>query len=483
MFSFFRSKKAEHAEVPLLLHNTMTGEAEVFVPRAKTVTLYTCGPTVYDFVHIGNLRSFVFADILKRTLQYNGYEVKHTMNLTDFGHLTDDADAGEDKMMIALKRAEKPITIENMLKVAEPFIEAFQSDMDELRNLVPTQYTRASDYVRAQITLVRTLVEKGYTYETSDGIYFDISRFPRYGALGKIDLDALKEGARVEANPEKKHPADFALWKKGELGWESPWGKGFPGWHIECTAMAFATLGKQVDIHTGGEDLQYTHHNGEIAQAEAATSRTPYVRYWMHNAFITIDATKVSKSLGNTVTLRQLKDRGFPALAYRYWLLSGHYRSTMNFTFEALTGARQALFRLRRFVIEEWKDADGQMLESYRARFHTAINDDLDTPKALAILWELTKDSSFSSADKAATAKHFDTVLGLGLADTQDSGSRSLGVIAVGDLPEDVQMLISEREQARAKKDWDAADTLREAINLKGYLVEDSAKGPRVTRA
>ncbi len=469
---------------PLVLFNTLPAKTEVFSPRSqKEVTLYTCGPTVYDYPHIGNMRAFVFADILKRTLIFNGYAVNHTMNLTDFGHLTDDADQGEDKVMIALRRAGKKPTLKNMRTVVEPFIEAFKADMEALNAITPKKYTRASDYIREQITLIRTLVEKGYTYETSDGIYFDTARFPAYGKLGNIDLSKLKEGARVEANPEKRHPADFAVWKKGELGWESPWGHGFPGWHIECTAMAFATLGKQIDVHTGGIDHISTHHNGEIAQAEAATGRAPYVRYWMHCAFITIDGTKISKSLGNGITLSQLRDRGYSPLAYRYWLLGGHYRSPMNFTFEALTGARQALFRLRRFLIEECAEADGSVLAGYSERFHALINDDLDMPKALALAWDLVKDDAVSPGDKAATLKKFDEVFGLGLAEAPDTETQSLGVIEITDLPEEVQALLAEREKARKQKDWEGADALRQAINLKGYLVEDTARGPRVTRA
>jgi cysteinyl-tRNA synthetase len=490
MFDFFRffSKRALPAVAPefrpLSLFNTMSGSAEVFVPyNPKAVTMYTCGPTVYDYAHIGNLRSYIFADTLKRVLAYNGYTVKHTMNLTDFGHLTDDADAGEDKMMIALKRSGKKISIKNMLAVADTYIDAFKEDLTALHVVPPTKYTRASDYVREQIMLVRTLVEKGYTYETSDGIYFDVSRFPRYGRLGNIDLEKLKEGARVEANPEKKHPADFALWKKGELGWESAWGNGFPGWHIECTAMAFATLGKQLDIHTGGIDHIATHHNGEIAQAEAATGKTPYVHYWMHNAFISVDATKISKSLGNSITLRQVRDRGYPPLAYRYWLLTGHYRSPMNFTFEALGGARQALFRLRRFIVEECKNATGTVIEEYRTTFHKAINDDLDTPRALALAWELTKDETYSLGDRAETLRHFDAILGLGLSDPIDDQETSLGVIEISDLPEEVQELLSKRELARKQKKWGEADSFRSAINLKGYLVEDTPHGVRVTKA
>lgn len=478
--------ESPYPSLPLSLSNTMSGRVEIFAAHnPPKVTLYTCGPTVYDNIHIGNLRAFVFADILKRTLLYNNFTVNHTMNLTDFGHLTDDADAGEDKMMRALKHSGKQLTLKNMRAVADVYSDAFMRDMEDIHNLAPTQYTKASDYVQEQIALIRTLVEKGYTYTTSDGIYFDVSRFPKYGALGNINLATLKEGARIEANPEKKHPADFALWKSGTLGWDSTWGKGVPGWHIECTAMAFATLGKQIDIHTGGMDLAPTHHNGEIAQAEAATGKSPYVRYWMHNAFVSIDATKISKSIGNTITLRQLRDRGYSPLAYRYWLLTGHYRSPMNFTFEALDGTRQALFRLKRFIIEDCtntSDTGGSIIETYRNQFHQAINDDLDTPRAIALMWKLITDDMYAPIDKAATLRQFDQVLGLGLADASDSTPQSLGVTEVGNLPINVQDLLTERERARKQKDWDKADSFREAINLKGYLVEDTPKGVRVTK-
>ena len=469
---------------PISLFNTLNDKAELFkAHNPPKVTLYTCGPTVYDYVHIGNLRAYVFADTLKRVLIYNGFVVNQTINITDFGHLTDDADAGEDKVMLALKRSGKPINLKNMRAVTDMFADAFIKDMGEMGNLPPSQYTRASDYIKEQIALIRTLVEKGYTYRTSDGIYFDVSRFPKYGQLGHINLAALKEGARVSANPEKKHPADFALWKSGELGWESTWGKGFPGWHIECTAMAFATLGKQLDIHTGGIDHIATHHNGEIAQAEAATGKSPYVRFWMHGEFITIDATKISKSLRNGITLRQLRDRGYSPLTYRYWLLTGHYKSPMNFTFEALDGAKQALFRLKRFVVENSAAAEqGTVVESYRVRFHEAINDNLNTPQAIALAWELVKDVAHSPADKAETLKHFDKVLGLGLADVAGDASQSLGIIEVSDLPEDVHTLLKAREKARRQKAWDEADSLREAINMRGYSVEDTPKGVRVTK-
>ena len=442
--------------------------------------MYSCGPTVYDHAHIGNLRSFVMADLIKRVCQYNGYEVKHTINFTDFGHLTSDGDEGEDKMMKALKREGKPITLAAMREMAEVYMQSFKDDNRLLRNIPPTQYTPASEFVSEQIQLIRTLYEKGYAYETSDGVYFDISKFPKYGVLGNIDVAALKDGARVEVNLEKRHPADFALWKKGLLGWESAWGKGFPGWHIECTAMAFTTLGKQIDIHTGGEDLQYTHHNGEIAQAEAATGKQ-YVRYWLHNAHLKINDTKIAKSLGNGIRLSSLVDQGYSPLAYRYLLLGGHYRSPMNFTMEALESSKQALFRLKRFVFNEHGTA-GTVNETYRAQFHTAINDDLDTPRAIAVMWELMKDASVSDADKVATLRNFDTVLDIGLSDAPSDVRRELGIMNDEEVPPEVHALLASRAASREAKNWTEADAIRQEINLKGYTVEDTPQGQRITK-
>lgn len=479
LFSF----KKIRPDVPALyLQNTMTRTREVFTPlRSGTVTMYSCGPTVYDFATIGNLRSYVFADTLKRTLLLNGYSVNHTINLTDFGHLTDDADHGDDKMLLALKRDGKPMTLEAMAEVADRYTNAFKADMEAIGNLEPSRYARASEYIREEIALVAMLREKGYTYDTTDGVYFDIERFPAYGKLGNINIGALKEGVRVEANPEKRHPADFAVWKKGELGWDAPWGKGFPGWHIECTAMVFATLGKQIDIHTGGIDHIPTHHNGEIAQAEAATGKTPYVRYWLHNAFITIENQRVGKSVGNAITLSQLRDRGYSPLAYRYWLLTGRYDSPMNFTFEALDGAKQAHYKLRRFAGEELRKVkSGAIAKNYEQRFTFAMNDNLDTPKAITLIFELLKDASVSKEDKRATLEFFDETLALELFGVAEG---ELQTLAIETLPADVQALIRNREVARREKRWDDADALRQTLNLKGYLVEDGPQGAKITKA
>lgn len=481
MLSFFR--KEPTLETPnLILYSTETRELARFIPRVPgSVTMYSCGPTVYDYAHIGNLRSYVFSDILKKTLEYNGYVVNHTINLTDFGHLTSDGDAGEDKMMKGLKREGKPVTLAAMRELSDFFIEAFTQDIAKLRIKSPTTFTRASDYLREQIDLVKTLEEKGYTYETSDGVYFDIEKFPRYGCLGNIDINNLRAGARVEENKEKHHPADFAVWKKGLLGWDSRWGKGFPGWHIECSAMAMATLGKEIDIHTGGIDHIHTHHNAEIAQSECATGKQ-YVRYWLHNEFLTIDNGKIGKSLGNAISLRQLIDAGFSGDDYRYFLLTAHYRSPLNFSFEALKGARQALFRLKRYIYEDYGNKPTTPHVDYLRRFREYINHDLDTPQAIALLFEIAKDDSLSAGEKCATMQAMDVVLDIGLRDKLDDGLQSLGVISEESVPEAIKTLVEEREAARRNRDWSKSDSLRAELNLAGYTIEDTPHGPKLSR-
>ena len=480
MFSLF--SRPRHDELPpLMLFNTETRLVEPFIPQNhKQVTVYSCGPTVYDYAHIGNLRAYIFVDILKRTLIHNGYPVKNTINLTDFGHLTDDADAGEDKMMKGLRREGKPVTLASMRELSDFYIEAFIHDIHELRIQNPSTFSRASDYIPEQIQLIKSLEEKGYTYETSDGVYFDISRFPQYGRLGNINLSELKNGARVETNSEKRHPADFALWKKGDLGWESRWGNGFPGWHVECSAMAMASLGKTIDIHTGGIDHIHTHHNAEIAQSEAATGKQ-FVNHWMHSEFITIDNTKISKSLGNTLTLAYLTEKGFSADDYRYLLLTVHYRSPLNFSFESLTAAKNALTRLKQLLYVEYKNAASRPNAAYEARFTEAINDDLDTPKVIALLWELIKDDNLDNATKCATLKSFDLVLGIGLDDPTEDVLFALGVISAEDIPEEITELLQQREAARIAHNWDESDRLRQFIQLKGYQIEDTPTGPKVS--
>ena len=480
--NFFSRSDKSVVHRDLHLFNSETRKKEVFEPlKNPRVTMYTCGPTVYDYATIGNLRSYLFADILKRTLIKNGYDVRHTINLTDFGHLTDDGDAGEDKIMKGLRRKDLPITLEAMRQLSDEYIEAFKADIEELRILPPTTWSRASDYVRKQISLIRTLDDKGYTYETTDGVYFDISKFPTYGRLGSIDVEKLKSGARIEINSEKRHPAAFAVWKKSPLGWDSRYGRGFPGWHIECSAMAIATLGKEIDIHTGGIDNMPTHHNAEIAQSEAATGKK-FARYWLHGEHLQIDNQKISKSLGNGIGLRQLADRGFSGDDYRYWLLMSHYRSPANFSFEALKAAKQALFRLKRHMYEEYKRKVAVPNEEYMESFMTRLADDLDTPGAIAVLWEMVKDDSLDNKTKAGTLVAMDEILQIGLSAPQSEGARMLGVVSANDLPEDIQAIVDEREAARIARNWTESDRLREALHVKGYTIEDSANGPRISK-
>lgn len=479
MFGLFRKRKPE---APIRLFNTASRKLEEFVPlRRGEVTMYACGPTVYDHIHIGNLRATLLPDLLTRLFIHHGYKVRSTMNLTDFGHLTDDADAGEDKMMKGMRRDGFAITLANMLVFAETYIDSFKQDNLDFGNLPPSSYTRASDYVKEQIKLVEVLEQKGYTYRISDGVYFDISKFPTYGRLGNVDLEKLKAGARVAINEEKHHPADFALWKNAPMGWDSRWGKGFPGWHIECVAMAFSTLGKQIDIHTGGEDLKYTHHNGEIAEAESVTGKQ-YVKYWLHNAFVTIDQQKIAKSLGNGLRLRHLADRGFSPADYRYFLLQAHYRAPANFSFTALEAAQNTLLRLRRLVYQELGQVkSGRVSPAYEERFLAALSNDLDTPAALGVLWEVARDSKVSPEDKLATLRLFDSLLALGLSKSVEEGQAELGMAALSSLPEAVASLVKERETARANKDFAAADRLRDEILEQGYLVKDTARGQEVS--
>lgn len=478
----FRIFSSAGERTPVLLYNTATRKKERFEPlRRGKVLMYACGPTVYDHIHIGNLRAYLLPDLLHRLFLLNGYKVSLTINVTDFGHLTDDADEGEDKMMKGMRREGFEITLPNMRTFAEPYIASFRDDLERFGNLPSTNLTRASDYVREQIALIETLAEKGYAYETSDGVYFDISRFPRYGILGGLDLTSIKAGARVETNPEKRNPADFALWKKGDLGWKSRWGTGFPGWHIECTAMAFSTLGKQIDIHTGGEDLMYTHHNGEIAQAEAITGK-PFVCYWLHNAFVTSGDEKLAKSKGTGMQLAELEARGYAPEDYRYWLLQSHYRTPASFSIEALSAARQALRRLKRTVYHDLANVRASRVhDGYEDRFVSALSDDLDTPKALAILWDLVKDRSVPSEEKLATIHAFDSLLAIGLSKPIEVGIQELGYHDTADAPPEVLKLIEARETARAAKDWTTADQLRSAISDAGFEIEDTPDGPRLT--
>lgn len=484
MFGWFSKKTSVAAgDGPAIyFHNTAGDKREAFVARGKVVRMYNCGPTVYDFQHIGNLSAAVFADTLRRVLQYNGYEVKQVINITDFGHLTSDADEGEDKMAKGLRREGMKATMENMMKLADRYAEAYLADITSLGlPVADIEFPRASAYVPAQIALIKTLEEKGYTYQTKDGIYFETSLFSRYGALGGRDQVELKEGARVEANPEKHDPADFALWKFNEkFGWESPWGHGFPGWHIECSAMARALLGEQIDIHTGGIEHIPIHHNNEIAQSEAATGKSPFARYWMHRAHIQIDGHKIAKSEGNTVYLKDVVEKGYHPLALRYWFLTAHYRTPANFTWESIAGSHAALLRLHRLAHEIRKTPAGRIPRKWQTQFHERINDDLDTAGAIAVVWDMLKEDGVSPAEKHAALIEFDRVLGFGLAQPDES---LRGLVEEIDVPADVEELRAERDTARKDKDWALADRIRNELVAKGYDVRDSDEGTVLIRS
>ncbi|HET8580995.1 MAG TPA: cysteine--tRNA ligase [Candidatus Paceibacterota bacterium] len=484
-------RAAKHAERPVTLHNTMGNADEPFASArpGAPVRMYHCGPTVYGPAHIGNLRSYVFADILRRTLEYNGFSVKQVINITDVGHLSSDADEGEDKMTKGLKREGLAVSLENMRLLAGRYEERFKQDLATLDiETAGTQFPRASEHIAPMIAMIQTLEQKGYTYKTSDGIYYDTSRFPEYGKLGGIDVAALKEGARIEANVEKKNPADFALWKFDDaLGFESPFGKGFPGWHIECSAMSRVALGEQLDIHTGGIDHIPVHHNNEIAQSEAATGKKPFARIWMHNAFITIDDEKIAKSLGNAIDLDELPKHGIHPLALRYYYLGAHYRTPVNFSWAALKSAQQALLRLHFLFDQMPVNAAAEPIMAYQQRFHERINADLDTPGALAIAWELVKDTSFPAPAIRATLLDFDTVLGLSLGAPDAQLARLIiaefgEIVPAEKLSKTVADLITAREEARGAKDWTKADALRAQVLQLGYALEDTPAGPRVLR-
>ena len=477
MFDFFRKKPASPLP-PLKLHNTLSGALEAFKPLNHTARMYNCGPTPYDRQHIGNLFGPVVFNVLRRALEVWGYPVKQVINITDFGHLSSDADEGDDKMSLGLRREGLAFTMKNMRALAEKYAVIYIHDLTQLGvDVKKITFPRASDYIKEEIALIKALEEKGYAYQTGSGVYFDVSKFPAYGKLGGINLAGQQTGARVEENVEKRGSYDFALWKfDKKLGWKSPWGLGFPGWHIECTAMIFALLGKQIDIHTGGIEHIPVHHNNEIAQAEALTGKQ-YVRYWLHNEHITIEGKKISKSLGNTVYLHNLLDKGLSPRSLRYWFLTGHYRTPMNFTWDAIEGADTALTRLTRAFLEMPKGGtpDGAFMKD----FYTAIADDLDTPRALARVWELMRNDALSPAAKRASLLKAEKILGLGFSEPR--AVNKLRIMAQAELPAEVQQLVTEREEARKSKDFARSDELRERIAALGFEVTDTSEGSKIS--
>ena len=451
------------------LHNTLTNKKEKFESLEKgAVKMYNCGPTVYGRQHIGNLSMFVFADILRRTLEYSGLKVKQVINFTDFGHLSGDndgqADEGEDRMSKGLKREGFALTLENMRKLAEKYANIFLSDL-KLLNIDPEKiiFPYASDYIEEQINLIKILEEKGFAYSGEQGVYFDTKKFPNYGKLGNINLEGLEEGARV-SKTEKRNPTDFILWKSDKkLGWESPWGLGFPGWHIECSAMIIKILGEQIDIHTGGIEHIGVHHNNEIAQSEAATGTSPFSKFWLHREHIKIDDMKISKSEGTAFYMDDLLKHKIHPLSFRYWLLTSHYKTPANFTWEGVLGAQNAYEkRLSSFKeLPEESGNDGEIVSG----FEEAISDDLNTPKVMALLQD--------AKSKYAISK-IDSVLGLKI--------ETLSKEIFENIPDEILELKKERDEARSRKDWQRSDELRVEIEKEGYILEDKIESGTIRR-
>lgn len=452
------------------LYNTLTRRIETFTPIAPDrVGLYTCGPTVYNFQHIGNFRTFLFEDWLKRVLRTVGHRVFHVMNITDVGHLTSDADEGEDKMEAGAAREGASVW-----DIAERYTAAFFRDLDRLGIERADVVCKATDHIPEQIALVRRLEDKGFAYRADDGIYFDTARLPDYGKLAPERLAGLRAGARVEVRAGKRNPTDFALWKfsprdrKRQMEWDSPWGRGFPGWHVECSAMAMKYLGEQFDIHCGGIDHVPIHHTNEIAQSEGATGRSPWVRFWLHGEFLVMgeEAAKMAKSAGTFVTLDALQARGFAPMDYRYLCLTAHYRKQLAFTWEALQGARNALANLRAEVRELPLAGAGGDHEALHRAFRERIADDLDMPGALAVVWNTLRNPSLPGAAKRALVEEWDGVLGLGLAAEEK-----------GELAPDLAALVRQREEARARKDFARADAIRQTLSERGIELEDTPSG------
>lgn len=453
------------------VYNTLSRKKEVFKPiSSKHVGLYSCGPTVYWYQHIGNMRTYLFSDTLRRVLEYNGFKVKHVMNITDVGHLTSDADDGEDKMEKAVAREHKSAE-----DIAEHYTQEFAKDLEKLNIEPPAIMPTATEHIKEQLELIKKLEEKGYTYRTSDGIYFDSTKFKSYGKLARLHVQGLAQGARVHA-AEKHHKTDFALWKFSknpgvrQQEWPAFGRVGYPGWHIECSAMSMKYLGSHFDIHTGGEDHIPIHHTNEIAQSEAATGKK-FVNYWLHGAFLMSKGEKVSKSKGGLYTITELEQLGYDPMHFRYLALLTHYRKPLNFALEHLNAARAAYTRLVRKVSElpEDKIKSSSTGKKFENAFEKAINDDLNMPKAVQVLWRMLDDKKLTAKSKIELVKKFDTVLGLELREQQKDS-----------IPEDIQVLAHERELARKSKDWKRSDALRDELKKRGYQIEDTEYGPRV---
>jgi cysteinyl-tRNA synthetase len=465
----------------LVLYNTRTRSKEAFVPiEAGHARLYTCGPTVYAPAHIGNLRSNLFADLLKRALLLEGLRVTQVINVTDVGHLTDDADAGEDKIERAAARAGTSVA-----EIADRYTAQWLADREHTQCLPPEVICKATEHIDEQIEMVRILEAKGYSYRIEDGIYFDTSRFPRYADFARLDLAGQAAGARIGDVPGKRNPSDFALWKfpdpdggKRLQEWDSPWGRGFPGWHLECSAMSTKYLGVQFDIHTGGVDHIAVHHSNEIAQSECCYDVHPWVAFWLHNEFLGLQGEKMAKSTGNVTVLDDLIDAGYPALAFRYFFLQAHYRQQQVFNDEAMEAAATGYDRLLG-VAAEVREADGDVdsakLAPFRERFRQAVRDDLNAPRALATAWEVARSSDLSPAERWTLLREFDAFLGLDLEHAEPRRSTS-------ESDPRIDALVEQRQAARAAKDFGESDRIRDELAAEGIVIEDTPDGPRWRR-
>jgi cysteinyl-tRNA synthetase len=478
--------------MPFAFFNTLGRKTEIFQPReAGKVGFYGCGPTVYNYAHIGNLRAYVLHDILVRSLRRAGYEVNHVMNITDVGHLSDDADSGDDKMVKSAEERGKSV-----LEIAAMYTDAFFNDTDRLNIVRPSVVCKATEHIADMIALIQRIADNGYTYSAGGNLYFNITKFPAYGELALLRLDNLKAGARTAVDEHKRNPHDFVLWftkskfENQALVWDSPWGRGYPGWHIECSAMSIKYLGEQFDIHAGGIDHIPIHHTNEIAQSEAATGKKPWVRYWLHNEFLVLDKGKMSKSAGGFLTLQALVDKGYDPLDYRYFLLGGHYRSQLQFSWDGLEGAKNARASLTD-KIRALAEKAGRAGESesggalcaaqstaegaakYVQTFNQTLEDDLNTPRALAELWGLARDSAIEPQAALAAAYDMDEVLGLGLRSALEREKP----------PEDeefkreIEEIIAERSAAKQAKDFARADGLRQSLKERGIVLEDGPGG------
>ncbi len=458
----------------IYFYNTLTKSKDKFEPINKEdVRMYSCGPTVYKDASIGNMRTYIMNDLIRRVLKYNGYKIKHTMNITDVGHLVSDADEGEDKMLKSAREMQK-----SPYEIAKYYTKLFMDDLEKLNVETPEVVCKATDHIEDMIKYVQKLLENGYAYETSTAIYFDVSKLDEYGILSGIKLEDQKAGARVDVDTEKRNPYDFALWIKAKpnhiMKWESPWGLSYPGWHIECSAMGQKYLGEQFDIHTGGIDLIPTHHENEIAQSKGACGKIP-AKYWIHGEYLLINGGKMSKSLNNVYLLKDITQKGYDPLTYRLFTYSSSYRTKLNFTWEGIEASQKALEKLRAGYqkhLEGNEDILDEEISKYEENFHKAINDDLNMPLAMSVVWDVVKNPK-KSKKLAKLLDKFDTVLALSLDKKSENQEK---------IPEEVLKLAEERLKARQEKNWAESDRLRNEILALGYSIKDSKEGYELSR-